>query len=148
MTINLKKNKGITTVDTAIALVIAVIFATAMTSLFYNVYLATTEAKRTAVGLNYAVDIFENIAIKDFSSVTPTSALSSIPEIENVTGSSTATGTAKGKIGTYDITLDIKNYKDTTKMKIITLEIEYPVSRKNTEKIELQRVKVMKKEEI
>ena len=148
MTINLKNNKGITTVDAAIALVIIVIFATAMTSLFYNVYLSTTEAKRTAVALNYAVDIFENIGIKDFSSLTPTSALSDITEIQSVSGNDTATGTATGKIGTYSITLNINNYEDTDKIKIIKLKIEYPVSRKDKEKIELQRLKVIEKEAI
>ncbi len=145
MTINLKNNKGITTIDAAIALVIIVIFATAMTSLFYNVYLSTTGAKRTAVALNYAVDIFENIGIKKFSDVTPTSALSDITGIQDVSGSDT---NATAKIGTYDITLDINNYEDTDKIKVITLKIEYPVSRKDKEKIELQRLKVIKKEEI
>ena len=146
MTINLKDNKGITTVDIGLALIIVVLFATAMTSLFYNAYLSSTEAKRTANGLNYAVDIFENIANKDFSSVTPISALSGIKEIEGV--SSSQTGSATAKIGTYNITLNIKNYKDTDKIKIITLKIEYPVSRENTETIELQRLKVIEKEEI
>ena len=148
MTINLKDNKGITTVDIGLALIIVVLFATAMTSLFYNAYLSSTEAKRTANGLNYAVDIFENIANKDFSSVTPISALSGIKEIEGVSGSSSQTGSATAKIGTYNITLNIKNYKDTDKIKIITLKIEYPVSRENTETIELQRLKVIEKEEI
>ena len=148
MTINLKDNKGITTVDIGLALIIVVLFATAMTSLFYNAYLSSTEAKRTANGLNYAVDIFENIANQDFSSVTPISALSGIKEIEDVSESSSQTGSATAKIGTYDITLDIKNYRDTDKIKIITLKIKYPVSRENTETIELQRLKVIEKEEI
>lgn len=148
MTINLKDNKGITTVDIGLALIIVVLFMAAMTSLFYNVYLSSTEAKRTASGLNYAVDIFENIANKEFSSVTPTSALSGIKEIQDVSGSSSQTGTATGKIGTYNITLNIKNYKDTNKIKIITLKIEYPVSRESTGTIELQRLKVIEKEEI
>lgn len=148
MTINLKNNRGITAVDAGIALVIVVLFAVSMTSLFYNAYLSSTEAKRTAVGLNYAVDIFENIGSKTFKEITPTSALSGITEIKDVSGSSSGTGTATAKIGTYNITLDIKNYSDTDKIKIITLKIEYPVSRKNTEKIELQRLKVIEKEEI
>ena len=147
MTINLKNNKGITTIDVAIALVIIVLFATAMTSLFYNVYLSSTEAKRTAAGLNYAVDIFENIGNKDFNSLTPTSALTGITEIKDVSGSNNATGSATAKIGTYSITLNIDNYNDTTKIKVIKLKIEYPVSRKKTEKIELQRLKVIEKEE-
>lgn len=41
------------------------------------------------------------------------------------------------------MTVEITNYKDTEKIKIITLKIEYPVSRKKNESIELQRLKVI-----
>lgn len=45
------------------------------------------------------------------------------------------------KIGTYNINLKINDPYGDNKLKLITLTITYPVSAKNTEKIELQRLK-------
>ena len=148
MTINLKSNKGITTADIALALPIVILFVITTTSIFYSVFMSSQEAKRTAIGLNYAVDIFENIGSKSFSSVTPTSALSGIEGIKNISGSDTVPGTATAQIGTYNISLEIENYKDSNKIKIIKLKLEYPISTKDSETIELQRLKVIEKEEI
>lgn len=64
------KEDGFTTVDIGIAMMIVVIFVSIMTSMLYSVYSSQTEAKRTATALNYAVDIFEEIGITSYSSVT------------------------------------------------------------------------------
>ena len=57
----IKRENGFTSVDAVIAMMIVVIFVTIMSSGMYSVYISQTEAKRTAVALNYAVDIFEKI---------------------------------------------------------------------------------------
>ncbi|MCI9365743.1 MAG: hypothetical protein HFJ54_03935 [Clostridia bacterium] len=57
MKINLKNKNGFTTIDLTIALIVVMLFVTIMTSISYNTYLVSTEAKRTAVALNYAVRI-------------------------------------------------------------------------------------------
>ena len=149
MRIDFKNNRGFTTVDTGVAMIIFVIFAVIMTSISYSVYQSSIEAKRTAVALNYGVDIFENIGQLDYSEVTASSdkifdidALSTFEEedasIDGVEGIETITG----KIGTYNIELKIEDYNGENLIKIITLKITYPISKSNTEKVELQRLKV------
>lgn len=142
MNTKFKKEGGFTTVDIGIAMMIVIIFVTIMTSMLYSVYSSSTEAKRTAVALNYAVDIFEQIGKEPYSNVSEEDILRSIKEIN--AGTIISQGEDKGtnaKIGTYDINLKIIDPYGDNKLKLVTLIITYPVSAKNTEKIELQRLK-------
>lgn len=70
MSTKVKKENGFTTVDIGIAMMIVVIFVSIMASMLYSVYASQTEAKRTAVALNYAVDIFEEIGKTAYTTVT------------------------------------------------------------------------------
>ena len=65
----MKNDKGFTAVDIGLALFVIIIFTVTITSISYSVYLSNTEAKRTAVALNYCVDIFEHIGQLDYSEV-------------------------------------------------------------------------------
>lgn len=145
MKINLKKEKGFTTIDVSVAMMIAVVFVAIMSSMLYSVYASSTESKRTAMALNYAVDIFERIGAVAYDDVYEEGILRSV-QSTNVTGIQSA-GTDKGtnaKIGTYEINLKIEDeYNDNT-IKLITLTIKYPISAKKTETMELQRIKVKK----
>ena len=100
MIINLKNNKGYTLADIGIAMVVATIFATILTSVFYSVFMSSSEAKKTATALNYAVDIFENIGNKAFADVTPTVALfGNLDDVTNVSTTGTGgIGTVKAKV--------------------------------------------------
>lgn len=145
MIINLKNNKGFTTVDVGLAMIVLVIFVVIMTSISYNVYLSSIEAKRTAVALNYAVDIFEHIGELDYDEVTVEgNKIFDIESIENFEYGDKTAETITGKIGTYNIELKIEDYNGEDVIKIITLKITYPISKNNTEKIEIQRIKVNK----
>lgn len=142
-----KTNKGFTVIDIGIAVTVIVIFSAVITSVSYNVFLSETEARRTAVAVNYAVDIFENIGVLDYDDVNPSSGkIFDVDSLENFTQSSTETenGVQKifGSVGTYEIELDIEDYNDMDLIKIITLKINYPISKNHTEKLELQRLKV------
>lgn len=143
MKIDLKNKKGFTTIDVTIALMIILIFTAIMASYSYNVYLSTAEAKRTAVALNYAVDIFEHIGAESFSQVEPSESLLQIDALPTLKVTEVTADTVNAKIGTYDVSVKIENYKDGTKIKIITLTINYKVSRKQEETIDLQRLKVV-----
>ncbi len=70
MNTKVKKEDGFTSVDIGIAMMIVVIFASIMASMLYSVYYSQTEAKRTAIALNYAVDIFEEIGRTAYVNVT------------------------------------------------------------------------------
>ena len=145
---NLKNEKGYTVIDIGMAVFVIIIFTAIITSISYNVYSSSTEAKRTAVALNYCVDIFEQIGKLDYEEVNAESGdLFEIEDMgefiqENVT---TVNGTEiiTGRIKTYNIELRIEDYKGGGIIKIITLKITYPVSRNNTEYIEMQRLKII-----
>lgn len=147
MKINLKDKKGFTSIDLSVAMIIILIFVVIMTSISYNVYLSSTEAKRTAVALNYAVDIFEHIGQVDFGDVAASYELLQIDSLDALVYKDISTSGnmdyISASIGTYDIKIQIEDYKGGGIVKIITLTITFPVSRKNTESLELQRVKVI-----
>lgn len=140
--------KGFTTIDLTIAMIVVIIFVTIMSSLIYSVYLSSTEAKRTAMALNYAVDIFEEIGIETYSSIIPDGVLGSLENLKITDIRSETSGNveiATGKIGTYDIRLEMtKPYSDGT-IKVFKLKITYPVSAKNTETIEFERIRTITK---
>lgn len=146
MKIYTKKENGFTTVDVGLAMLVIILFVSIMTSILYSVYISSTEARRRAVALNYAVDIFEAIGNKPFDQV---NAIKVITDLENVNiklnGAST-NEVAIGKIGTgngaYNVTLtvDDSKYVDKT-IKIITLKIEFRISKNNLQTIEMQRLK-------
>ena len=141
------KEKGFTTVDLSIAMIVTVIFVSIMTSMIYSVYLSSTEARRTATALNYGVDIFEEIGQQSFDSLTPETALKLINNIkvENVKTSTDGTKQiARGNIGTYNLRLEMtKPYLDGT-IKQFKLIITYSVSKDKTETIELERIRTNK----
>lgn len=143
-----KNENGFTAVDLGLAMAVIIIFAVIITSISYNVYASSVEAKRTAVALNYAVDIFEHIGALDYDDVTANSG--EIFDIEALKGyiqesttNNSGTEIIIGKIGTYNIELKIEDYNGEDVIKIITLKITYLVSREHTEKVELQRIKTI-----
>ncbi len=142
MKINLKGKKGFTTVDLTIAMIVVLFFVTTLTSFSYNIYLSSIEAKRTAVALNYAVDIFEHIGIMDFDSVDNSYDLFEIKGMEKKEFISDTLEETTVRVGNYRITAEVQDYLDGNKIKIITLKIQYAVSRKNTETLELRRLKI------
>lgn len=147
------REKGFTTVDISIAMIVVSMFVTIMGSVLYNVYLSSTEAKRTATALNYAVDIFEAIGDKtmSFSSITPEKVLANLSnelEIDEITPEETADEQiATGKIGTskgaYDIKLTMTEpFKK--EIKDFKLTITYNVAaKKEPETVELERIRVI-----
>lgn len=141
MEMNNKNEKGFTSVDITIAILVMIIFVSIMTSVMYSVSASTTEAKRTAGALNYAVDIFEAIGELSYSEVDGVTIVRKLPKA-NMTVEINSGNTIKGKINkTYDYTLTIEDYQDDNYVKLITLTIEYKISAKQTEKLEMQRIK-------
>lgn len=69
MKARIKKESGFTSVDITIAMLVIIIFVTVLSSVSYSVYSASTEARRTAGALNYAVDIFECIGSTPYEQV-------------------------------------------------------------------------------
>lgn len=148
MKIELKDKKGFTTVDLSIALIIILIFVVIMTSISYSVFTSSKEAKRTAVALNFAVDILENVGVMSFGEVTASEELFAVSSLSEFTYSGATTvssneSIATGKIGTYEITVDINDPKGDNIVKIVTVTVTYPVTDSKTETVEIQRLKTI-----
>lgn len=134
------KEKGFTAVDVTIAMIVVVIFASIMSSLLYSVYLAETEAKRTATALNLGVDIFETVGFMDFESVNASSIMERLPELEAVE-KSYGLNDAEYEIGPYTLDLSVvDSYED---VKLVTLKIMFKVTKNREETIQLSRVKTI-----
>lgn len=135
----IKKENGFTAVDAIIAMMIVVIFVTIMSSVMYSVYIAQTESRRTAIALNYAVDIFERIGEMDYRDVTSESVLNDISNLTVTDVVSTSEG-AKGNIGDYVVNLNVsEQYED---VKLAVVKISFKITAERTESIELKRLKV------
>lgn len=148
----LKNNEnGFTTLDIGLAMLVIVLFVPIMASILYSVYLSSTEAKRTGTAINYAVDIFEDIAIENYQDMTPEVVLENLEEGLGITNIKTekpedeesTAQIAIGEIGSYKIKLMMKNpYTDGT-IKIATLTIEYPISKKESRTMVLERLRTI-----
>ena len=79
-----RRNNGFTLVDLALAMVVIIVFVSVMTSIMYSLYISTTEANRTAVAVNYAVDIFEKIGFMPYININVNNVLTSISETKNI----------------------------------------------------------------
>ena len=141
MEVSKRKEKGFTTVDMTIAILVMIIFVSIMTSVLYSVSVSTTEGKRSAAALNYAVDIFETIGELDYNNVSGAEIAKRL-ERQGMTITINSGGTTQGKIGEfYDYTLRIEDTFGDDYVKLITLTMKYKVSAKNEETLEMQRIK-------
>ena len=134
--------------DIITAMLVILVFVGIMTAVLYNAYLSSIEAKRTAAALNYAVDIFERIGELEFNDVIASYELLNIEALEDFQYEEigkTEDGIEKirGEINNYNVEIAIEDYNNEGLIKKINLTIKYNVSRKNEEKIELQRLKVI-----
>ena len=145
---NIRCEKGFTALDVGLAMFAIIIFIVIITSISYSVFLSSMEAKKTAIALNYGVDIFEHIGEIDYEDVCAesreifnTEALTEFVQ-ESVT-TNNEIQTITGRIGAYSIELTIEDYNQENLIKIISLRISFLVSKEKTESVELQRLKIM-----
>lgn len=126
---NIKKNKGFTTADIAIGIIIIVIFIGIITTLFYNFYLTTSAKNRNAIALNYVIDIIEEAKIMKYDEVAQESIETLITNLDIPKS--------------YTITAELQKYNETEGnlekldlIKILKVNVEYSIGNKN-EKIEI-----------
>ena len=67
--VSIKKNRGFTTADIVVAIVVMMIFVGMIATLFYNFYLSTTAKNRNAMATNYIVDVIEEIKAMNYDEV-------------------------------------------------------------------------------
>lgn len=66
----MKNQKGFTTADAIIAVIIFTIFVPVITTLIYNIGIASKSAERTAKAVNYATQYLEYAKLEDFDTIT------------------------------------------------------------------------------
>ncbi len=67
---NFKKENGFALSDTAIAIIIIMIFTGIIASISYNIFLQSNFIKRNDTATNYIVELFEYAKILDFEDIT------------------------------------------------------------------------------
>ena len=147
--VSIKKNRGFTTADIVVAIVVMMIFVGMIATLFYNFYLSTTAKNRNAMATNYIVDVIEEIKAMNYDEVQKDTQDSN--SINNLIQQLEATKQIpKG----YIITGEVQKYNETEGntdkkdlVKILTIRVEYSLGKK-TEKIEISTllIKTIEKE--
>lgn len=136
--VSIKGNRGFTTADIVVAIVVMMIFVGMIATLFYNFYLSTTAKNRNAMATNYIVDVIEEIKAMNYDEVQKDTQDSN--SINNLIQQLEATKQIpKG----YIITGEVQKYNETEGntdkkdlVKILTIRVEYSLGKK-TEKIEI-----------
>lgn len=135
---NIKKNKGFTTADIVVAIVVLMIFVGMITTLFYNFYLSTTAKNRNAMATNYIVDVIEEIKAMNYDEIQ-----SDTQDNNSINGLIQQLEASKQIPDQYTITGEMQKYNETPGntdkkdlVKILTVRVEYMVGKK-TEKIEM-----------
>ena len=125
-------NKGITTGDIVISVIIIIIFVTIITNSFYNYYISVESKKRKTIAVNTVIDIIEGVEAMKYSEVNDTSVKALVDNI------------VKDKA--YVVTTTVQNYKDMPNnsekqdvIKILNVKIEYLVNKKE-EVFEVKRL--------
>ncbi len=63
-------NKGFTTAEIIISIIIIIIFTSIITSAFYNYYISIQSKNRKTIATNIVIDIIENVEMMKYEEVT------------------------------------------------------------------------------
>lgn len=129
----MKNNKGFTTADVAIAIIIITIFVGIITTVFYNFYLTSTSKNRNAIATNCIIDVIEQAKSMKYEEVNQDNINLLVEDL-----------LSKGSIPNgYTVTAEVQKYNETEGntdkqdlIKILKVKVEYMLSNK-TEKIEI-----------
>lgn len=129
----IRQNKGFTSQDVVISIIIIVIFVSIITTLFYNFYISTSAKNRNAIALNCIIDVIEQAKMLNYDELDQT-------KIEELLGTLKSNKTIPNG---YEVSVEIQKYNElegnTDKkdlIKILKVKVQYLVGQK-TEKIEI-----------
>lgn len=136
--IKVKENKGFTTADIVISIIVIMIFVGMITTLFYNFYLTTSAKNRNSIATNYIIDVIEEIKSMNYEDVQPdtneTHTINAVIQNLEVTNNIPKQYKITAEVQKYNELEGNTNKKDLVKM--LTVRVEYTVGKK-TEKIEI-----------
>ena len=129
----IKENKGFTTSDIIISVIMIMIFVGIITTLFYNFYLTTSAKNRNAIATNCIIDVIEQTKAMKYDEPTQESVETLIDSLE----------ADKTIPEGYTVTAQLQKYNETENntdkkdlIKILKVTVKYTVGEK-TEKIEI-----------
>ena len=68
--VKLKNNKGFTTIDISISIIIIILFVSIISTAYYNYYISITRKNREAQAINIIIDVIENIEKMNYEDIT------------------------------------------------------------------------------
>lgn len=132
----LKGNKGITTGDIIISIIIIIMFISIITTSFYNYYLSTQSKTRRTMATNALIDIIENVEMMEYSTVDQASINTLIQEF--ISDGTIPSG--------YNVNFTLTNYNETENntdkldlIKILNVKVSYILNDKE-ETFEITRL--------
>lgn len=147
--LKIKQNKGFTTADIVVSIIVIMIFVGMITTLFYNFYLSTSAKNRNAMATNYIIDVIEEIKSMEYDSVQTDNETS-----HSINGLIETLEAKKGIPKEYTITGEVQKYNETLGntdkkdlVKILTIRAEYTLGNK-TEKIEISTLLIKMRSEL
>lgn len=129
-------NKGFTTADLVVGIIIIILFISIITTSFYNYYISIQSKNRKAFATNIIIDVIENVEMMNYDDIT----IDSINDVINNV-------TTEGNISSgYTVTATLQKYNETEGnenkqdiIKILNVKVEYTVNNKQ-ENIEIKRL--------
>lgn len=128
--------KGFTTTDIIISVIIIVLFISIITTSFYNYYISIQAKDRKTMAINIIIDVIENVEIMNYDNINQDSINSLVDNLKN-------NGTIPNN---YNINTILQNYNEIEGnegkqdlIKILTVTINYSIGNK-TENIEISRL--------
>ena len=127
MKTKMTNNKGFTTGDIVIGIIIIIIFVSIITNSFYNYYISVESKKRKTMATNVVIDVIENVESMNYSEVNQKSVDELIKKlIEEKTISS-----AYAVIATLNNYNEMPNNEDKLDLiKILNVKVKYLVNKK------------------
>ena len=132
----MRSEKGFTTADIIVSLMVIVIFVGIIASGFYNYYIASTGVSRNSAALSYTIDVIETVEEMNYADVTEQSVNEKIQQLYS------SNTIQEG----YEVTATVQKYNETPGnteksdfIKTLTVTVRYEVGKK-TEQIQISRL--------
>lgn len=119
-------NKGFTTAEIIISIIIIILFTSVIVSAYYNYYISVQSKNRKTIATNIIIDIIENVEIMKYDDVNQDSINILIEELKN-NGTIFKTG--------YTVTATLQKYNEIEGnqdkqdlIKILNVKVEYLIN--------------------
>lgn len=132
----MKSERGFTTADIIVSLMVVVIFVSIIASGYYNYYLASTGVSRSSTALSYTINVIESVEEMNYEDVTQQSVNEKVQQLYS------SNLIPQG----YEISATVQKYNETSGntekrdlIKTLTVTVRYEVGKK-IEQLQISRL--------